>query len=176
MKRPPFEQVIQELDLLGSLAAFDPVVIGTPPLGIATEDSDIDIACSADELADFADLVNELFGQLARFSLERVEHLAEPALAASFLSSGWVVELFCQRQRTEDQWGVRHFRIERRLLALEPLLRPEILKLKRSGLKTEPAFAQLLGLSGDPYEAIIALEQKSDVDLRGLAGRAFRKP
>lgn len=36
--------------------------------------------------------------------------------------------------------------------------RQEIISLKKQGIKTEPAFAQLLGLSGDPYEAILRLE------------------
>ena len=33
--------------------------------------------------------------------------------------------------------------------------RQKIIELKKSGIKTEPAFAQLLNLKGDPYEALI---------------------
>ncbi|MGC3943422.1 MAG: DUF4269 domain-containing protein [Chryseolinea sp.] len=33
--------------------------------------------------------------------------------------------------------------------------RDEIIRLKKSGLKTEPAFAKALGLTGDPYEAML---------------------
>ena len=68
------------------------------------------------------------------------------------------------RPRYREQWGVRHFRIEERLLAPNADLRRKVLELKRQGMKTEPAFAKVFGLPGDPYEAILRLE-----DLEGLA-------
>jgi hypothetical protein len=33
----------------------------------------------------------------------------------------------------------------------------EIRRLRRAGLKAEPAFARYFGLEGDPYEALLAL-------------------
>ncbi|MEL6965563.1 MAG: DUF4269 domain-containing protein [Pseudomonadota bacterium] len=171
--KPHFDDVIDDLDLLYCLARFDPIVIGTPPLGIALESSDIDIACSASDLEQFGDVARKEFAHLRRFSLRYVEHLSEPAMLATFVSSGWEIELFCQRLRTEEQWGVRHFRVEERLLSLEPNLRREVLRLKRLGFKTEPAFAKLLQLSGDPYEAILSLESKTDNELLEIAKRPF---
>lgn len=47
-------------------------------------------------------------------------------------------------------------------------LRQAVIALKRSGLKTEPAFARLLGLAGDAYQALLTLEASSDGDLRRL--------
>jgi len=167
--RPHFDHVIDQLNLLGCLTKFNPIVIGTPPLGIALESSDIDIACSASDLEEFCDVARKEFGHLGRFSLDHVEHLREHAMLASFVSTGWEIELFCQRLRTEEQWGVRHFLIEKRLLELEPKLRSEVLRLKRLGFKTEPAFAKLLHLPGDPYEALLKLESKTDNELREIA-------
>lgn len=63
---------------------------------------------------------------------------------------------------------MRHFYIERRLLTLEPRLRAIVTDLKRTGVKTEPAFAQVLALKGDPYEALLPLELISDLELRAL--------
>ena len=173
--RPRFDHVIDELNLLGRLAEFDPIVIGTPPLGMAIESSDIDIACSASDLEQFGKAARREFGDLRSFSLHKTEQLNEPSILASFVNSGWEIELFCQRLRTEDQWGVRHFRIEQRLLAFQPGLRAEVLRLKRLGLKTEPAFAKLLRLPGEAYEAVLALELKTDSELREIAGRPFEK-
>ncbi len=173
--RPHFAQVVGDLNLLTCLAEFRPMVIGTPPLGLATEESDIDIACSAKDLERFAAVARHQYGHLEAFSLRRFEESPEPAMIASFRHSGWEVELFCQELDIEDQAGVRHFHVEQRLLKLEPSLQQEILHWKRFGVKTEPAFAKVLQLSGDPYEAMLTLEAKTDKDLRTLIEGALKK-
>ena len=80
----------------------------------------------------------------------------------------WDIELFCQTIPTNQQWGVRHFKIEQRLLNLEPRLKKVVFHLKQNGLKTEPAFAAALGLSGDPYSVILEIEDLNDAELAQL--------
>lgn len=166
--KPDYEAVIEALDLLGRLAEFRLEVIGTPPLGIDTEHSDIDIACSAKNLDRFSDVVREAFGHFENFRLSRYELNGEPTVLASFRAQGWALELFCQGVPTERQWGVRHFRVEQRLLMLDPTLRSDVRRLKQRGIKTEPAFAEALGLLGDPFVAMLDLETKPDDELQRL--------
>ena len=168
-----FQAVIDELDLLGVLARFEPVVIGTPPLGLAVADSDIDVACYAVDGPEFERVAARHFGHLTGFAIRRFAVFGVPAITASFCYAGWPVELFCQAVRTQEQWGVRHFYVEQRLLRIAPDLKDAVLARKRRGLKTEPAFAEVLRLPGEPYAAMLALEGCSDEALRQLVARAI---
>ncbi|WP_297588595.1 DUF4269 domain-containing protein [Roseibium sp.] len=176
MERPPYTAAIDRLDLLDRLADFDPVTIGTPPLGIATETSDIDVACFSENLERFRTFAVREFGDIEGFAARTSVHAGMQAIVVSFQSSGWEIELFCQALRTAEQWGVRHFRIEKRLMEIEPLLGNEVLNLKRLGLKTEPAFAQILQLPGNPYEAMLDLENQTDEELRKLIFNRISEP
>ena len=49
------------------------------------------------------------------------------------------------------------------------MLKSKVIELKQSGQKTEPAFAALLQLQGDPYAAMLKLEKLSDDELVSLA-------
>ena len=166
--RPTYLDVVNRLELLRLLAKFDPLVIGTPPHGIATQSSDIDIACSAADVDSFAHVARIAFGGAKSFSIRTIDHLRHPAIIASFVAMDWEIEIFCQQPATENQLGVRHFRIEEKLLALRPHLREQIVDLKQGGMKTEPAFARVLGLTGDPYQALLHLEALSDEQLEDL--------
>jgi len=166
--RIPHEQAIANLSLLAILRPFDPVVIGAPPLGIAVANSDIDIACCSDNLERFADFASRQFESQTGFRIRLATLRSVESVIVQFKTFEWEFELFCQPIPTEKQWGVRHFRIEQRLLAICPNLKSIVTELKRSGFKTEPAFADALGLSGDPYVAILGLEQFNDRELLAL--------
>lgn len=163
-----FELAIERLGLMQKLRSFDPIVIGTPPLGIAVDESDIDIACSSSDLGLFKKQVAREFDTFSEFTSYDATLQNHDSAIAQFTAMDWQIELFCQSIPTEQQWGVRHFRIEHRLLTLLPGLRSRVLQLKRTGIKTEPAFAKALGLSGEPYNAILDLESKSDEELSSL--------
>jgi len=163
--RLDFEQVVQNLSLLAILWEFDPFIIGTPPLGIELETSDIDIACSANELARFKKVTSTKFSKFDCFQCRNSTWQNQNSVIVQFHKYDWDIELFCQTIPTNQQWGVRHFNIEQRLLNIEPKLRGVVVRLKQQGLKTEPAFARALGLPGDPYSSILELENMSDDEL-----------
>lgn len=166
--RAHFQTVLDASGVLSKLARFQPTIIGTPPLGIDVETSDIDIACTAVDLELFKTDVIAMFQGEPGFSICDIEGLPDPAVRAAFMVADWEVELFCQTLAIHEQWGVRHFLIEQRLLELVPALKPKVIELKQSGQKTEPAFAELLKLEGDPYAALLALEDLSDEELLAL--------
>lgn len=86
-----------------------------------------------------------------------------------FRLSGIPVELFVGRQDPLQSAGYRHMKVEYRLLELfGEGLRSKVHRLRRQGMKTEPAFAQALGLGGDPYRALLGLENVPDEELAGL--------
>jgi hypothetical protein len=155
--------------LLRELAAYSPTLVGTYPLGLQVAGSDIDIACEADDLAQFErDLI------AAVGPTPRIERLPgqPPALAAAFSSDGLPIEVFCQSLAVTAQHGFRHMIVEGRLLAAGgPELREAIRARKRAGQKTEPAFAAELGLTGDPYVAVLDLEAWSTEALERLVSR-----
>lgn len=168
MTRIPFEQAVEELGLMRKLRAFQPCVIGTPPLGIALESSDIDVACCAVDLAEFEQTAMAVFGEMDRFQMRRARLQEQDSVVVQFRACEWEIELFCQQIPTGQQWGVRHFLVEKRILTIEPKLIESVRQRKLAGQKTEPAFAEALGLSGEPYEAVLDLENLSDSELADL--------
>jgi hypothetical protein len=153
-----------------ALAPYAPTLVGTFPLGLQVEGSDIDIACTCTDLDAIARL-------LADLGFPRVERRAlDPdAVVAAMTIDDLEVEVFAQPLPVTQQAGFRHMVIEGRLLVLGGApLADRIRAAKRTGLKTEPAFAAVLGLAGDPYRALLDLEPLASDQLQSLVERALR--
>jgi len=162
--------VLQRHALLGHLAAYAPVLVGTFPLDLTVPGSDLDIICEAPNLAAFRQTL-AAFAAYPNYAV-RLASTAEPALVASFEVEGLAVEVFGQDLPTARQNGYRHLVVEARLLAAGgAALRQRVLALKTKGVKTEPAFAQVLGLAGDPYQALLVLEACDEAVLAALVAR-----
>jgi hypothetical protein len=147
-------------DIPGKLAAFDPVLAGTIPIGIDVETSDLDVICCWADKKTFADALQRCFGEYRGFLLAEMAVRGEEAIVASFDVDGFDVEIFGQNIPVRQQNAYRHLLIEHRILTEKgEAFRQQIIQLKQQGHKTEPAFAMLLGLdTDDPYSALLAFE------------------
>jgi len=152
-------QVLSTNGIFDKLDAFDPVVVGTIPIGIDLPDSDIDICCSFEDEESFVNSVTSCFGDQQGFSIRPSRKSKDHALVVRFMIADLDFEIFAQRVPTRQQLAYRHMIVEYKLLKEKgAVFREQVLDLKREGLKTEPAFAILLGLAGDPYTALLSLE------------------
>jgi len=169
MDRPHYLEVLDDLRVLAKLAAFDPRVVGTPPLGLDLPGSDIDVICHAPDAAVFAEAAWTLLGEQAAFTMWQKTGAGRPVIARCVVA-GWTIEVFGQAIPVDEQSGWRHFCVEQRLLTLGggAALRNTVMAQRLAGMKTEPAFAAVLGLDGDPYLALLEIEAWTDADLAAL--------
>ena len=160
--------VLEDLGILTTLGAFDPVVAGTIPLDIDLPGSDIDIICEVTPAArhSFEQLLRAHYGHLPAFRLGPAASGSHSALVSSFRYAQTEIEVFGQGLPTAQQYAFRHLVVEHAVLcAGGPTWRAAVRQLKEQGLKTEPAFAELLGLPGNPYEALLTLENLAPAEL-----------
>jgi hypothetical protein len=163
--------------LFRALSPYAPTLIGTYPLGLQTSMSDLDVACCCADLLQFEHSLSSALIDLGTPTAPpRRITLSPEASVTSFACDGLPVEVFCQGIPVYEQHGFRHMIIEGRLLSLgaSVRLRERVLALRQTGVKTEPAFAKLLGLAGDPYAALLALESQSSAELKALLARTAR--
>ena len=88
-------------------------------------------------------------------------------MVARFEWDGWPFELFGDPRPVDQQEGWLHFAVQQRLLGLDDgRLRKAVAEHRARGMKTEPAFAAVLGIARDPYSGLLALGRESDAQLR----------
>jgi hypothetical protein len=160
--------VLERHRVFETLAEFDPAHVSTIGNGLATDSSDIDVVCSFRSREHFEAVVQQAFCECPGFRLYRVQGRGEEAVIAAF-EDALEVEIYASFTKTEQHLAYRHYVIACRLLMVggEELART-ITERKRLGVKTEPAFAQVLRLEGDPYLALLDLEHLSDHQLGKL--------
>ncbi|QHW34307.1 DUF4269 domain-containing protein [Paenibacillus rhizovicinus] len=157
--------------IMEKLAIYDPVLVGTVPIGIQTASSDLDIICCVADFDRFEADARTLFHREAGFVCKRSEAAGDRSerITVNFMVENWPIELFGERLPVRQQNGFRHMVIESRLLALfGEAFRVRVVRLKNEGMKTEPAFARVLRIAGDPYGGLLALETWSDEKLEAL--------
>lgn len=150
-------QVLTDNRVLEKLAAYKPILVGTIPINIDIENSDLDIICEVSDNDEFVDQLTAVFGSQKDFSV--IESAKFNAIKATFKIEGFEIEIFGQNKPATQQNAYRHMLIEYKLLLENgEAFRQEIISLKKQGYKTEPAFAKLLGMKGNAYEELLKLD------------------
>ncbi|MDA8346179.1 MAG: DUF4269 domain-containing protein [Thermaerobacter sp.] len=161
-------QQLRNAGVLRVLSPFEPVLAGTLPLGVDVPGSDADILCVLRPEHLFLSAVHS-FSRFPHFSLRRSVRCGRPTAVCRFRAGDLSIEVFAQAGPLASQRGYRHLEVEHRLLSMGGEgLRERVMELRRSGMKTEPAFAHLLGLPGDPYEAMHEISRSPDAALQRL--------
>lgn len=156
-------KLIKQLGIMNSLAAYHPVLCGTIPIGIDIEDSDLDIILCVEDFNRFEAEIKNVYHTFERFRIKRLKVRNIPVIKANFVFGGYEFELFGQAKPATEQYAYLHMIIEHAILEQNPALRETVIKLKKTGVKTEPAFCQLLGIEGDPYEQLILYGKNNDI-------------
>lgn len=163
---------LKETNILKYLEAFTPLVAGTFPLGISTADSDVDIVLSSSDFNLLSEMVQQKYGSYEGFCMKQFILQDQPSWICQFQYKDVPFELFAQATESLHQNAYRHFQIEERLLQLGgENLRQKILKLRGLGCKTEPAFAKVLALVGDPYESLLNLHKETEKVLNSFINK-----
>jgi hypothetical protein len=149
-------EVLDKSNAMQKLAAYSPVLVGTFPLDIHTNGSDIDIICQCSNTDSFLYELQNLFGHELNFTAALINHLDKPAVVANFVIDDIPFEIFAQDVPTLQQNGYLHMPTEYHILQhFGDDFKRQVIALKASGVKTEPAFCQLLGIPGNPYVALL---------------------
>lgn len=74
-------------------------------------------------------------------------------------SDQFPIEIFDQNIPSTQQNAFKHMIVEKKILDLKgENFSKRVIELKRKGLKTEPALAELLGHEGNPHEGLLNLD------------------
>jgi hypothetical protein len=152
-------EVLTKHCIFEKLREFEPLLTGTIPIAIDIEGSDLDVICCFSDAGYFMNLIRNEFGSQERFTIRQIDSIS--AVVASFVLDNFKIELFGQALPVKQQFAYRHMLIEQRLLErYGEIFRKKVIELKEKGYKTEPAFALLLGLEGNPYEELLKFESE----------------
>jgi len=147
--------------VLEKLSPFDPILVGTIPINIDIESSDLDIICYCKDRAHFKKLLTAEFGHLIGFRIWQTIDRPTQDTFAYFIMDGFVVEIVGKNIPTKKQVAYRNMIIENKLINQKgETFRKRIVDLKHKGYKTEPAFRMELGLKGNSHNALLGLESE----------------
>ena len=89
-------EVLNENLILQKLSDFTPVLVGTIPINIAIDSSDLDIACYWKDKNHFIEMVKKNFSEENHFQIYEKEISGKEAVVANFFINDFEIEIFGQ--------------------------------------------------------------------------------
>ncbi|MDQ0194594.1 DUF4269 domain-containing protein [Paenibacillus wynnii] len=160
-------RTLTNLNIFSILKDYDPILVGTIPIDVDIQGSDLDIICEVYDFNKFEEVLSNYFRGFDNFhyAYKIINHT--PRGVCSFTYNRSILEIFGQPIPSSKQNGYRHMIIEYRILNLLGRNGHELIRnLKKAGYKTEPAFGELLNLNGDPYERLLTMHDWNDETLK----------
>lgn len=152
-------QILSEYAIFETLATFNPILVGTIPIEIDIETSDLDIICEWSEKQHFIDFLTTRFSDFTDFKCWSREIHDQDSVIANFRIADFEIEIFGQNLHPKEQFAYKHLMIEHQILEhYGEDFKEKVIALKKKGIKTEPAFAHLLGLKGNPYMELLKVK------------------
>ncbi|MCF5866856.1 DUF4269 domain-containing protein [Aeromonas veronii] len=151
----------------------DMALVSTLAIGLDRPGSDLDILCQHPDPAAFAATFAAQGWQASPkgdnvWLLERTfSCLDQHSADCDHSEASWPLELYVTPAPIETLNGWRHLTLMAALLErFGDAFYREVLRLRlEEGLKGEAAMCRLLGLAGDPYEALLMLEERNLAEL-----------
>ena len=109
-------QLLKSLNIMDLLARFDPILVGTIPINIAIEGSDLDIICYWEDKAEFERIIKGRFSDSRGFTISESDYSGELSVVSNFMAGNFKVEIFGQNIPTRFQNGYLHMLAEYHLL------------------------------------------------------------
>jgi len=164
-KKESIANFLSESKILHLFDHYHPCISGTFPLDLEVDKSDLDIIFSSNDLHQFINETDNHFNSYPNYKKSFFNYQNETSAVVNFDYHDLPVELFCQTKTTFQQQANLHFLIEGRLLKIfGNHLKRKILHLKKQGMKTEPAFGEVLNLN-NPYQDLLEIGHLTDYQL-----------
>ena len=146
-------RLLMDYQIINRLEDYSPIVVGTIPIQIDVDGSDVDIILCVDDFDALEEKLSLNFSQHAHFRLQRP---ADRVIVCRFTIEEQLFEIYATDKATEIQNGYLQMLKEHEIIQLRgEEFAEQVRQLKRSGVKTEPAFCQLLGIEGDAYTELL---------------------
>ena len=167
LKQKQSYKILKNIKIFKILEEFNPILVGTIPIGVDVDKSDLDIVCeiNLENKDSLKNISTKNFSQFKNFKILDI-FSTSGVVVINFFVDDMEIEVYASKISSFETNGYRHMIIEDRILNCCSLkFKEKIVELKRSGIKTEPAFAKLLKLNGNPYEELLNLEFLSDKEI-----------